>query len=319
MVIVEHVMDVITACCDRTVVLNFGRQIAAGPTREVLGDPAVAAVYLGTRTADAPQPGPAAAREVSEVSEPLLDVRDVHVAYGGVRALRGVTLRLGRGEVVALLGANGAGKTTLARAISAAVPLASGQIALDGRRIDRLAPDRLATLGIAHCMEGRRIFGTLTVRENLVLGAGDASRDTVARRLAQTYEVFPALSELGSRPGTALSGGQQQMLAIGRALMSEPRAVIFDEISLGLAPITVDRLYESLRAIRARGMAMLLIEQNLERGLSLADRAYVLVEGRIALSGTPDEIRRDPALRSLYLGDAGDRPDRGDRTERTVE
>jgi branched-chain amino acid transport system ATP-binding protein len=322
MVIVEHVMEVITACCDRVVVLDFGRTVASGPTREVLSDEAVAAVYLGTASRTTTAAAPAAMVEPARRSDPtpLLAVHDVHVAYGGVRALRGVTLRVGRGEVVALLGANGAGKTTLAKAISAAVPLAAGRIEFAGRRIDTMPTDRIAPLGIAHCMEGRRILGTLSVEENLVLPTGGVPRATVAARLAATYEIFPALAQNRTRPGTALSGGQQQMLAIGRALMSDPTAVIFDEISLGLAPIAVDRLYEALQAIRARGVAMLLIEQNLQRGLSLADRAYVLVDGRVALDGTPDDIRNHPALHSLYLGEAGtEEPGRnGPGNERTA-
>jgi ABC-type branched-subunit amino acid transport system ATPase component len=332
MVIVEHVMDVITACCDRTVVLDFGKLIATGPTREVLADPAVAAVYLGTASTATVVPtepettlnGVAPARGVSTRdvpgdaatdplgrpppaarAEPLLAVRDVSVAYGGVRALRGVSLAVGRGEVVALLGANGAGKTTLARAVSAVVPLAAGQISFAGRRIDRLPAEAIAPLGIAHCMEGRRIFGTLSVEENLLVAADGAAAATVAQRLGTVLATFPALAERRSRPGTALSGGQQQMLAIGRALMSGPQLVIFDEITLGLAPIAVDRLYEALAAIRASGVAMLLVEQNTERGLSLADYAYVLVEGRVALAGRPEEIRRHPALRSLYIGESG--------------
>jgi ABC-type branched-subunit amino acid transport system ATPase component len=330
MVVVEHVMDVITACCDRTVVLDFGKLIAAGPTREVLRDATVAAVYLGTAAPDQTAParatpdqstmdasppaargqrahsGPASSRAAApDRGSPLLTITDVHVAYGGVRALRGVSLRLHRGEVVALLGANGAGKTTLARAVSGVVPLTAGRIEFDGRRIDRLPPDRIGPLGIAHCMEGRRIFGSLTVEENLLLGAAGAAAGAVTARLAATYQTFPALAQRRSRPGTDLSGGEQQMLAIGRALMSAPRAVIFDEISLGLAPIAVDGLYAALADIRAGGVAMLLVEQNLERGLRLADRAYVLADGHIALTGTPDDIRRHPALRSLYIGEAG--------------
>jgi branched-chain amino acid transport system ATP-binding protein len=328
MVVVEHVMDVITACCDRTVVLDFGKLIAAGPTREVLRDATVAAVYLGTAAPDqrgADQsipdqlpPAVAADQEVHngrgsdaapdpDRGSPLLAITDVHVAYGGVRALRGVSLDLHRGEVVALLGANGAGKTTLARAISGVVPLAAGEIRFDGRRIDRLPADRMAPLGIAHCMEGRRIFGTLTVEENLLLGATGVAAGAVAARLASTYRTFPALAKRRSRPGTDLSGGEQQMLAIGRALMGAPAAIIFDEISLGLAPIAVDGLYAALAAIRADGVAMLLVEQNLERGLRLADRAYVLVDGHVALTGTPDDIRRHPTLRSLYIGESGGR------------
>jgi ABC-type branched-subunit amino acid transport system ATPase component len=312
MVIVEHVMEVITSCCDHTIVLDFGKLVASGSTSQVLADPGVAASYLGTGPAH-PQAAPAGPEPVPVASStsagppevaPLLDIRDVHVSYGGVRALRGVSLHVGRGEVVALLGANGAGKSTLARAVSALVPLSAGTIRLDGTRIDRLPPDRIAPLGLAHCLEGRRIFGRLSVEENLILAAAGAGRAEIADRLARTYAVFPGLAQQRGQPGTALSGGQQQMLSIGRALMSAPSLIIFDELSLGLAPVAVDRLYEALAAIRGTGVAMLLVEQNLERGLTLADRAYVLANGVVALTGTADEVRRHPTLRALYVGES---------------
>ncbi len=321
MLIVEHVMDVITECCDRTVVLDFGKLIAAGPTCEVLSDPEVTAVYLGTSSAHrrptspttepaetrTPPPLPAAHAppDGPRDATPLLDIRDVHVAYGGVRALRGVSVQVRAGEVVALLGANGAGKSTLARAVSALVPLSSGSMTFSGQRIDRMPPDRVAALGVAHCLEGRRIFGRLSVEENLVLAGNGSKRADIAARLATTYQVFPGLAKQRADPGTSLSGGQQQMLSIGRALMSRPSLIIFDEISLGLAPVAVDRLYEALVAIRDSGVAMLLVEQNLERGLSLADRAYVMANGEVALTGTAEAVRGDPALRALYVGESG--------------
>jgi branched-chain amino acid transport system ATP-binding protein len=319
LVLVEHVMDVVTACCDRAAVLDFGRLIAEGPTRQVLADPTVAAVYLGTAS-DAhaePTAPPAPRRPVttigaSEPRRPWLEIRDLHVGFGGVRALRGVDLDIRAGEVVALLGANGAGKTTLARTVSGMVRPAKGTITAGGRRIDGMSPDRVAGIGIAHCMEGRRIFSTLTVEENLRLAVRPADKAATGDRLASVYEVFPALRERCDDPGTAMSGGQQQMLAIGRALMQAPQLVMFDEISLGLAPVAVDRLYEALAAIRESGVAMLLVEQNLERGLSLADRAYVLSHGHIRLDGTPDQIRSHPALRALYVGESGNEHERKD-------
>jgi branched-chain amino acid transport system ATP-binding protein len=304
-VLVEHVMDVITACCERTIVLDFGRLVADGPTREVLADPDVAAVYLGTASSR---------HAVSDVAEstveqraprekatgtPLLSVLGAEVSFGGVRALRGVDLEVHPGEVVALLGANGAGKTTLARAVSGVVPLDAGTVTIAGTPVARLRPDRVAALGVAHCMEGRRIFATLTVEENLLL-AGPAPR------LSTVYDIFPVLRERRNHSGTAMSGGQQQMLAIGRALMASPRLVIFDEVSLGLAPIAVDQLYEALRAIRDSGVAMLVVEQNLERGLSLADRAYVLSHGRVALHGPAGEVAGNASLAALYVGETAE-------------
>jgi branched-chain amino acid transport system ATP-binding protein len=254
--IVEHVMEIVTARCERTVVLDSGRLVTQGPTRQVLADPAVAAAYLGTagrpnarcpgaRRLGAPRPPAVRPSRPARTAGggPLLAVRAAAVSYGGVRALRGVDLDVGAGEVVALLGANGAGKTTLARALSGAVPLDAGSISFAGRRLDGLPPDRIVALGIAHCMEGRRIFGTLSVEENLRLAADGSGRAEVARRLARVYDAFPALAGSRSLSGTALSGGQQQLLAIGRALMSGPRLVIFDEVSLGLAPVAVERVY----------------------------------------------------------------------------
>jgi branched-chain amino acid transport system ATP-binding protein len=235
----------------------------------------------------------------------LLRVEGVAVRYGAVRALQGVSIEVRRGEIVTLLGVNGAGKTTAARAISGMVPLAAGQVRYAGERIDGRRPDRIAGLGIAHCLEGRHIFADLTVRENLELGGRSAaSRAELRRRLASVHELFPVLAERGGHSGALLSGGQQQMLAIGRALMAAPELVIFDEISLGLAPVVVDRLYQALAEVNRRGVAMLVIEQNVERGLALADRAYVLEKGRVALHGPPATIRTDPHLLALYVGTA---------------
>ncbi len=309
-VLIEHVMDVITACCERTAVLASGRLLVAGATREVLASPEVAAVYLGTTDAGSgagadpvPRQGaPAAAAD----SPPLLEVSAATVNYGGVRALRGVDLTLRAGEAVALLGANGAGKTTLARAISGAVPLAAGAIRFDGVALGGLAPERITALGIGHCMEGRRIFASLSVEENLLLAVPPAAAGEAAARLEAGYDMFPQLRAHRHQPGTALSGGQQQMLAIGRAMMSRPKLVILDEVSLGLAPIAVGQLYVSLARIRATGVAMLIVEQNIHRGLQLADRACVLAHGSVRLAGTPQEIRGSRELRELYVGeDAG--------------
>ena len=309
-VLIEHVMDVITACCERTAVLASGRLLVAGATHEVLANPEVAAVYLGTTDAGSgagEEPVPRqGAPAVAADTPPLLEVSGATVNYGGVRALRGVDLTLRAGEAVALLGANGAGKTTLARAISGAVPLAAGAIRFDGVALGGLAPERITALGIGHCMEGRRIFASLSVEENLLLAVPPAAAGEAATRLEAGYGMFPALRAHRHQPGTALSGGQQQMLAIGRAMMSRPKLVILDEVSLGLAPIAVGQLYASLARIRATGVAMLIVEQNIHRGLQLADRACVLAHGSVRLAGTPQEIRDSRELRELYVGeDAG--------------
>ena len=236
---------------------------------------------------------------------PLLELDGVSAGYGHFRALHDVTLEVGRGEIVTLLGANGAGKTTTARAVSGMVPATAGEIVFAGRRIDGLPPHEIVRRGIAHCMEGRRIFGDLTVEENLELGGRTAPSAAERReRLARVYDLFEILAQKRNQPGSSLSGGQQQMLSIGRALMAAPQLVVFDEISLGLAPVTVDVLYEKIAELHAQGVAMLLIEQNVERGLALAQRAYVLEKGVVALHGRPDEIRGDPRLRALYVGEA---------------
>jgi ABC-type branched-subunit amino acid transport system ATPase component len=300
--IVEHVLDVIRECCDRLLVLDGGRLLVSGLPDEVLGDEQVAAVYLGTSGGEQVRHGNGRPRGGSDT---LLEVRGIAAQYGAFRALHDVSFSVAAGEVVTLLGANGAGKTTTARVISGMLPVTAGEIWFAGRRVNGLRAHDIVRLGVAHCMEGRRVFGDLTVEENLLLGARSAgSAAERARRLAAIYELFPAMRERRGNSGVALSGGQQQMLAIGRALMAAPRLAIFDEISLGLAPIVVDRLYEALAAINAEGVAMIVIEQNVERGLALADHVAVLEKGRVALAGTPADIRADARLLSLYVGEA---------------
>ena len=310
--IVEHVIELITKCCDRVIVLNSGRVLAAGTPDVVLSDSAVAAAYLGTSAkepAGASSPSCQQRTSIAGATPPsprrsgavLLKVEHVDVDYGGVRALRDVSLEVKLGEVVALLGANGSGKTTLARAISGVVAAAAGSIALDGQSLSGRPTHAAAELGVAHCMEGRRIFGDLTVQENLLLGAIGVTRNERRQRLGQVFSLFPELAGKRLNAGTVLSGGEQQMLAIGRALMAKPRLVIFDEISLGLAPVVVQRLYEALAQLRSTGVAMLLIEQNIERALALADWAYVLARGEIRLAGSPAVLASSPELTSLYL------------------
>jgi len=301
-VVVEHVLDVIRSCCDRLVVLDRGAKLLEGAPDEALDDPQVAAVYLGTVGGEEVE---RPARTRPRTRTPLLTLEDVEAGYGPFRALHGVSLTVAEGEVLSLLGANGAGKTTLARVISGMVPVTAGQITFAGQRLDGRRADQVMAAGLGHCMEGRRIFADLTVEENLLVGAriGD-TRAQRARAVDEVYDLFPDLRERRAVSGAALSGGQQQMLAIGRTLMARPRLAIFDEISLGLAPIMVDRLYEALARINAEGLAMVVIEQDVERGVALADDVVVLEKGRVALAGVPEEIRRDERLRALYVGEA---------------
>lgn len=302
--LIEHVMEVITACCERTAVLAQGSLLLQGETREVLRDAQVAAVYLGTGANSAAVSAPH--RKVDNDAVPLLRVDAASVNYGGVRALREVSLQVQSGQVVALLGANGAGKTSLVRAISGVVPLRSGAIHFQQTPLTGLPAEQITSLGIAHCMEGRRIFSSLSVEENLLLAVPDIARHEMQQRLQQAYAMFPVLAERRHKPGTAMSGGQQQMLAIARALMLRPKLVIFDEISLGLAPIVVDQLYVILQQIRETDMAVLLVEQSVDRALQLADYAYVLAQGQVRLQGTPDQLLNTAELRALYVGEAGD-------------
>ncbi len=235
----------------------------------------------------------------------LLDVRGLKVRYGVVEALHGVDVSVRRGEIVTVIGANGAGKTTLLKAISGLVPAAEGTLAYDGASQDlgRLKAHQIVALGISHVPEGRRIFQNLTVRENLDLGAY-LRRDprAIERGLEEVFTLFPRLKErLGQNAGT-LSGGEQQMLAIARALMAEPKLLLLDEPSLGLAPKLVRSILEVVRAIRSRGTTVLLVEQNARMALETADRAYVLETGTVALTGPAAEMARDERVQRVYLG-----------------
>jgi branched-chain amino acid transport system ATP-binding protein len=234
----------------------------------------------------------------------MLEIENVDVRYGGVWALRNLTLRVLSGEIVALLGANGAGKSTTLRAISGLAPCAQGQITFDGRRIHHLPPEEVVRRGIAHVPEGRQIFPELSVEENLLIGAYARSGGGVGRRdLSGIYERFPQLAARRHQPGANLSGGEQQMLAIARALMSAPRLLLLDEPSMGLAPRTVQQVFDLLRSLNAQdGTALLLVEQNARMALGLAQRAYVLETGQVVLAGHAEEVSASPALASSYLG-----------------
>ncbi len=232
----------------------------------------------------------------------MLKVEDVVSRYGRIEALHGVSLEVGEGEIVTLVGSNGAGKTTLMRVISGVQPKARGRTLFDGVEIDRLPAHRRVARGIAQVPEGRQVFAPLTVEDNLRLGAfcrRDAGQDEVLNRV---YDMFPALSERRRLAAGNLSGGQQQMLAIGRALMSRPRLLLLDEPSMGLAPVLVDEILDTVVALRRSGVTVLLVEQNVSAALAIADRAYVIETGRIVLSGTSAALADDPRVREAYLG-----------------
>ncbi|MGJ4946503.1 ABC transporter ATP-binding protein [Bradyrhizobium sp. HKCCYLS1011] len=233
----------------------------------------------------------------------MLEVRDMVCGYGGVTALHGISLKVKAGQLVALIGANGAGKSTTLRAISGLVPLRAGSIRFHGQDIGGVRPPRILAAGLAHCPEGRRVFPHMSVEENLDMGAYLRSdRSEVAADRDRIYSEFPRLAERRKQAAGTLSGGEQQMLAIGRALMSRPRLVMFDEPSLGLAPNIVERTFAIIRRIRDSGTTVLLVEQNAFAALDMCDYAFLLESGRIVLSGSGAELIANEHVRKAYLG-----------------
>ena len=231
----------------------------------------------------------------------LLEVRDIDASYGDVQVLRGLSLTVEKGEIVTLLGSNGAGKTTTLRAICGTLPLRRGEIFFDGKSLSPVPAHRRAELGLALVPEGRELWAQLSVRENLELGAYRA-RTRCASNLERVFALFPRLRERSTQLAGSLSGGEQQMCAIGRALMSEPRLLMLDEPSLGLAPILVEQMFAIVRDLHASGMTVLLVEQNLQKALQLAHRGTVIETGAIKLQGTSAELLANPEIRSAYLG-----------------
>ena len=234
----------------------------------------------------------------------MLEVSHVDVRYGGVWALRDVSLTVEPGEIVALLGSNGAGKTTTLRAISGLAPCTGGTITWEGQRIDRLPPEQVVRGGVAHVPEGRQIFPELSVEENLLIGGYARGRaGAVRRELGGVYERFPQLAARRHQPGANLSGGEQQMLAIARALMARPKLLLLDEPSLGLAPTVVETIFGIIQEINRNGVTILLVEQNAHLALGIAHHGYVLETGSVVQSGTGQELLRSPEVRKAYLGE----------------
>ena len=232
----------------------------------------------------------------------LLEVADLRVAYGQIEALKGVSLSVDEGEVVAILGANGAGKTTLMRTLSGLLRARSGSIHYRDKDISRVGTDAIVSMGIAQSPEGRRVFGTLSVEENLHLGAYTRPRSELASSRKEVYALFPRLEERRAQLAGTLSGGEQQMLAIGRALMAKPRLLLLDEPSLGLAPIIVQGIFKALREIREAGVTVLLVEQNARMALKLADRGYVLEVGKLVHADSAANLLASPEVQAAYLG-----------------
>jgi len=233
----------------------------------------------------------------------MLEVQDVQVYYGKIHALKGISLQVGKREIVALLGNNGAGKTTTLKTISALLRPRSGRVLLEGEPIHELAAHEIVARGVAHVPEGRKIFNRLTVTENLEMGAYLRSDAAIAEDMERVFSLFPRLKERRTQVAGTLSGGEQQMLAIGRALMARPRILLLDEPSMGLAPILVEQIFNTVEDINHQGTTILLVEQNAAMALSIAHRGYVLETGSIALGGSAVELQEHPDVRRAYLGE----------------
>ncbi|MBR6045511.1 MAG: ABC transporter ATP-binding protein [Ruminococcus sp.] len=234
----------------------------------------------------------------------MLEVKDLSVYYGVIQALKGISFSVNEGEVIALIGANGAGKTTTLHTLTGILPARTGSIVFEGTELTKTPAHKIVKMGIAHVPEGRRIFQQLTVLDNLKLGAFTRNdKDGIAEDMEKIYKRFPRLEERKTQIAGTLSGGEQQMLAMGRALMSRPKMVVMDEPSMGLSPILVSEIFDIIESIRKDGTTVLLVEQNAKKALSIADRAYVLETGRITLSGKASDLINDEKVRKAYLGE----------------
>lgn len=337
--VIEHRMDVIAGACDRVIVLDHGEKIAEGTPEEVVANPEVIHAYLGSRggrdtakdesghcTDDVSKDdhgdaraddehlslcdmcpnidsGRMAAHEsLCQTARPILELRDVHSSYGPVKVLQGIDARINKGELVVFLGSNASGKTTMLKTILGRVPATSGEILFMGERIDGMPTSEIARAGIGIVPEGRRIFPQLTVLENLELGGYVLKgRHQVAEGIDRALELFPRLGERLNQLAGTLSGGEQQMLAISRALIADPKLILMDEPSMGLAPVLVDRVMEAISAINRRGMTVLLVEQNAQAALAIADRVYILRSGRVVASGAASDFTEGDTVTKAYL------------------
>ena len=234
----------------------------------------------------------------------MLEIKDLEVCYGVIRAIKGVSFEVNQGEVIALIGANGAGKTTILHTITGLIPAKSGSILFEGKELTKTPAHKIVSMGMAHVPEGRRVFSQLSVLENLKLGAYTRKdKAEITKSLEMVYERFPRLEERKNQVAGTLSGGEQQMLAMGRALMSNPRIILMDEPSMGLSPLLVSEIFDIIKVISEGGTTVLLVEQNAKKALSIADRAYVLETGNITLSGKASDLINDDSVKKAYLGE----------------
>ncbi|MEZ3497527.1 MAG: ABC transporter ATP-binding protein [Lachnospiraceae bacterium] len=234
----------------------------------------------------------------------MLEIKDLEVCYGVIRAIKGVSFEVNQGEVIALIGANGAGKTTILHTITGLIPAEKGSILFDGKELTKTPAHKIVSMGMAHVPEGRRVFAQLSVLENLKLGAYTRkNKAEIEESLQMVYDRFPRLEERKNQVAGTLSGGEQQMLAMGRALMSKPRIILMDEPSMGLSPLLVSEIFDIIKVISEGGTTVLLVEQNAKKALSIADRAYVLETGNITLSGKASDLMNDDSVKKAYLGE----------------
>jgi branched-chain amino acid transport system ATP-binding protein len=241
---------------------------------------------------------------MAENKSPMLEVKDLHVHYGVIEAIKGISFKVNKGEVIALIGANGAGKTTTLHTVTGLIKPTSGTIFFEGKDITKVPAHKIVSLGMAHVPEGRRVFAQLSVYDNLIMGAYTRKdKEEIQNTLQVVYDRFPRLEERKNQMAGTLSGGEQQMLAMGRALMSHPSIILMDEPSMGLSPIFVNEIFDIIEQVSKAGTTVLLVEQNAKKALSIADRAYVLETGNISLSGDADKLMNDEAVKKAYLGE----------------
>jgi ABC-type branched-subunit amino acid transport system ATPase component len=308
--LVEHDIQLVMGISELVYVLDYGRLICEGRPEMVQKDPAVIEAYLGIKHAD--RRDLCQTRELADGScpapEDLLVVKELAASYGSIQALHGVSFAVPKGEVVAILGANGAGKSTLLHTISGLLRPKAGSVIYGGVDITHLAPEIIAARGLCQVPEGRRLFRDLSVQDNLVVGSSGRRewRRTLADDIAFVYELFPVLGERRKQPAGTLSGGEQQMLAIGRALIGRPNLLLLDEPSMGLAPLVVERIFETLAVLNKEGLTMLMVEQSAEMALSLAHRAIILQTGAVVVSGLAGALKTDERVRASYLGTTRD-------------